>query len=51
MGIAYRAVTGPEAGYPDRITYVLDEQGTIVYAERVGDIAADVERATACLIG
>ena len=51
MAVAYRAVTGPEAGYPDRVTYVLDAQGTIVYAERVTDIAADVERASACLIG
>jgi thioredoxin-dependent peroxiredoxin len=49
MSIAYRACRSRRALFPDRITYIIDAQGRIESAERVSDIAAHVESATARL--
>ena len=45
MCIAYGACADAKAKYPDRITYIVDENGRIAYAEKVTDIAAHVEGA------
>lgn len=47
MSIAYGACTSSDAKYPDRITYVIDADGTIEWAEKVGDIHAHVNAAVA----
>jgi len=49
MSLAYRACADRGAKYPDRITYLIDAQGRIESAERVTDIAAHVQSATARL--
>jgi thioredoxin-dependent peroxiredoxin len=49
MSLAYHACADRDAKYPDRITYLIDAQGRIESAERVTDIAAHVESATARL--
>jgi len=49
MGLAYRACASAKAWYPDRVTYVVDANGKIEYAERVKDIPAHVDAATARL--
>ena len=49
MSIAYRACRSRRSLFPDRITYIIDAQGRIEAGERVSDIAAHVEAATARL--
>ncbi len=49
MGLAYGACTSRKAWFPERITYVIDKDGRIEYAEKVTDIARHVEQATAQL--
>ena len=49
MGIAYRACKDASAKYPDRITYIIDADGRIDYAEKVGDIEAHIHAAIAHL--
>ncbi|MGQ0552936.1 MAG: peroxiredoxin [Planctomycetota bacterium] len=47
MSMAYGACADASAKYPDRITYIIDKDGVIEYAEKVTDIAAHVDAATA----
>lgn len=49
LGLAYGACASKDARYPERITYVVDEHGTIEWAEKVGDIPAHVHAAIAHL--
>ncbi|HTE06203.1 MAG TPA: peroxiredoxin [Planctomycetota bacterium] len=49
VSMAYRACRSRRSLFPDRITYLIDAQGRIESAERVTDIAAHVESATARL--
>ncbi|GJM22131.1 MAG: peroxiredoxin [Planctomycetota bacterium] len=49
MGMAYGAATRTDAEYPERITYVLDREGVIEYAEKVTDIEAHIYAAAAHL--
>ena len=49
MGMAYGACVKADAKYPERITYVIDADGTIDYAEKVSDIEAHVHAAIAHL--
>ncbi len=49
MGIAYRACKDGSAKYPDRITYIIDADGRIDYAEKVSDIEAHIHAAIAHL--
>jgi peroxiredoxin Q/BCP len=46
---AYGAAKGKASLFPDRITYVIDADGTIEWAEKVGDIDAHVHAALARL--
>ena len=50
MGMAYGAATNADAEYPERITYILDREGVIEYAEKVTDIDAHIHAATAHLM-
>jgi len=49
MGLAYRACADAKAKYPDRITYIIDADGRIDYAEKVTDIEAHIHAAIAHL--
>jgi len=49
MSMAYGAATKPDAKYPDRITYIIDADGKIEHAEKVGDIEAHIHAAAARL--
>lgn len=49
LSMAYGAASGKVALYPDRITYVIDKDGVIEWAEKVGDIDAHVHAALAHL--
>jgi len=51
MSKAYGACADKGAKYPERITYVIDKGGTIVWAEKVTDIDAHVPAALAQLAG
>jgi peroxiredoxin len=51
MGLAYGACKDKSAGYPDRITYVIDAEGVIEWAAKVSDIDAHVEEAVKRLAG
>ncbi len=43
MSLAYGATVEGGKPYPDRISYIVDEQGVIAHAEEVGDINAHVQ--------
>lgn len=47
MSQAWGTAKDDKAGYPDRVTYIVDTDGTIEYAEKVGDIEAHIEAAIA----
>jgi len=49
MGLAYGACAKADAKHPERITYVIDAQGVIESAEKVGDIQAHIHAAIARL--
>ena len=49
MGLAYRACAKADAKYPERITYIIDENGVIESAEKVTDIEAHISAALARL--
>jgi peroxiredoxin Q/BCP len=49
MGLAYGAASAADAKYPERITYIIDADGRIDYAEKVTDIEAHVHAAIAHL--
>ena len=49
MGIAYGACARADAEYPERITYVIDADGNVEYAEKVTDIEAHIHAASAHL--
>ena len=51
MSRAYGACAEKGAKYPERITYVIDKDGTIEWAEKVTDIDAHVPAALAQLGG
>ena len=53
MCVAYGACADTDAKYAERITYIIDAQGTIEHAEKVSDIAAHVDDAVGrvCSIG
>jgi peroxiredoxin Q/BCP len=51
MGLAYRACKDAGAKYADRITYIIDAEGRIVYAEKVKDIPASVDGSVKELCG
>ena len=49
VGIAYGACANADAEYPERITYVIERDGMIEWAEKVTDIEAHVHAAIAHL--
>lgn len=49
MGVAYGAAKDAGAAHPERITYIIDADGRIEYAQKVDDIAAHVDAAVARL--
>jgi len=49
MSMAYGAAASAKDEYPERITYVIDADGDIEWAEKVGDIEAHVHAAIAHL--
>ena len=49
MGLAYGACAKADAKYPDRITYVIDADGVVEWAEKVTDIEAHINAALARL--
>ncbi len=49
IGLAYGACTSADARHPERITYVIDKDGVIEWAEKVTDIEAHVHAAIAHL--
>jgi peroxiredoxin Q/BCP len=51
LGLAYGACKDAGAKYADRITYIIDADGTIESAEKVKDISAHVESAVHQLCG
>ncbi|RKY19478.1 MAG: hypothetical protein DRQ55_10565 [Planctomycetota bacterium] len=51
MSMAYGAAKGRASLFPSRITYIIDAQGKIEWAEQVAGIDAHVEAAVARLIG
>lgn len=51
LGLAYGAAKDADAGYPDRITYLIDAEGRIEWAVAVKDIGAHVDEAVQRLAG
>lgn len=51
LSLAYGATVSAKAKYPDRISYVIDRDGMIEWAEKVSDIEAHVPAALARLKG
>ncbi|MFT7464192.1 MAG: peroxiredoxin Q/BCP [Pseudohongiellaceae bacterium] len=51
MSMAYGACAKADAKYPGRVTYVIDKNGKIEWAETVTDIDAHVQTALAQLSG
>ena len=49
LGVAYGACTSADAKHPERITYVIDKNGAIEWAEKVTDIEAHIHAAMAHL--
>jgi peroxiredoxin Q/BCP len=49
MSTAYGACADASAKYPARITYIIDADGHIEHAEKVGDIEAHIHSAVARL--
>lgn len=45
MGLAYGACAKADAKYPARISYIIDANGVIEWAEKVGDIETHVGEA------
>jgi thioredoxin-dependent peroxiredoxin len=49
VSLAYHACADRDSRHPDRVTYLIDSGGRVEWAERVTDIAAHVDSATARL--
>ncbi len=47
MSLAWGVAKDESASHPGRITYIVDADGIIEYAEKVGDIEAHIEAAIA----